>query len=288
MSTTDRLIEPGEASEQPVASGSTGGPASRRWRDRKAVRLAIRIADKSVIVVLTLLIVLLLELIIRVLDVPDYTLPSPWEVAQAFYSNFGSTLGPDIKTTVIEILIGLSMGLALGLVLGAWIADSRLAKKLVAPYVVAFVSTPLIVFAPLINIWLGFGLWSKVVMVILMTFGPMAVNAIQGFSALDNDKYELMRSLCASRFQIAIKARLPSAAPYLFSGMKISAVLSVIAVVVAEFVGAQSGLGYRTYQAQVVLQTDLLVAAAVCLIVIGLLLFYGVDWLSRKVVYWQE
>jgi NitT/TauT family transport system permease protein len=157
----------------------------------------------------------------------------------------------------------------------------------VAPYVVAFVSTPLIVFAPLINIWLGFGLWSKVLMVILMTFGPMAVNAIQGFSALDNDKYELMRSLCASRWEIAVKARFPSAAPYLFSGLKISAVLSVIAVVVAEFVGAQSGLGYRTYQAQVILQTDLLVAAAVCLIVLGLLLFYGVDWLARKVVYWQ-
>lgn len=287
MATSDQGMAPKETSEQRVVSGSLAAPVPTRWRDRSAVRLGLRVADKSVIVVLTALIVLLAELIIRVLDVPDFTLPSPWEVAQAFYQNFESTLLPDIKTTVIEIAIGLSLGLAFGLVLGAWISDSKLAQKLVAPYVVAFVSTPLIVFAPLINIWLGFGLWSKVLLVILMTFGPMAVNAIQGFSALDNDKYELMRSLCASRWEIAIKARLPGAAPYLFSGMKISAILSVIAVVVAEFVGAESGLGYRTYQAQIVLQTDLLVAAAVILIAIGLLLFYGIDWLSRKVVYWQ-
>jgi NitT/TauT family transport system permease protein len=284
VSTADRLTGQVGASEQPAGSPS---PPARRWRDRRAARLGLRIADKSVIIVMTVLLVLLLQLIVSVFDVPDYTLPSPWEVLQALYNNFGSTLGPDIKTTVIEIAIGLSFGLVFGLALGAWIADSRLAQKLVAPYVVAFVSTPLIVFAPLINIWLGFGLWSKVLMIILMTFGPMTVNAIQGFSALDNDKYELMRSLCASRWEIARKARLPSAAPFLFSGMKISAVLSVIAVVVAEFVGAQSGLGYRTYQAQVILQTDLLVAAAVCLIVLGLLLFYGIDWLSRKVVYWQ-
>ena len=262
-------------------------PGGRRLRDKMAVRWGIRIADKSVIVVMTALLTLLAQGIIVALDVPDYTLPSPWETLQALYNQFGSTLGPDMKTTLIELAIGLSAGLALGLVLGAWIADSRVAQRLVAPYVVALVSTPLIIFAPLFALWLGFGLWSKVVMIILMTFGPMAVNAIQGFQALDNDKYELMRSLCASRWEIATKARFPSAAPYLFSGMKISAVLSVIAVVVAEFIGSQSGLGHTVYYAQTVNQTDLLMAAALLLVAIGLFLFYGIDWVASKVVYWQ-
>lgn len=261
--------------------------APGRLRDRRVVRWALKIADKSAIFVLTVVLILVAEVIIRALDVPDYTLPAPSEVFSALYHQFGSTLGPDLETTLSELAIGLSIGLALGLVLGALIAESKIAQKLVAPYVVALVATPLIVFAPLFAIWFGFGLLSKVVMIVLMTFGPMTVNSIQGFQALDNDKYELMRSLCASRWQIALKARLPSAAPYIFSGMKISAVLSVIAVVAAEFIGSQSGLGHTVYYAQTIGQTDLLIAAALLLIVIGLCLFYGVDWLSRRVVYWQ-
>jgi NitT/TauT family transport system permease protein len=227
------------------------------------------------------------QLLIEAFDVPDYTLPSPWETLQALYNQFGSTLGPDMKTTLIELAIGLTCGLGLGVALGAWIAESKWAERLVAPYVVAVVSTPLIVFAPLFALWLGFGLWSKVVMILLMTFGPVTVNAAQGFVALDNDKYELMRSLCASKWEILTKARLPVAAPYIFSGMKISAVLSVIAVVAAEFVGSNSGLGHTVYYAQTVSDTALLVAAALLLVAIGLVLFYGIDFISRKVVFWQ-
>jgi ABC-type nitrate/sulfonate/bicarbonate transport system permease component len=276
----NQVIEPESSTYEEAAAGG-------RLRNRTAVRWGIRIADKSVIIVMTVLLTLLAQGLIVALDVPDYTLPSPWETLQALYNQFGSTLGPDMKTTLIELAIGLSCGLAFGLVLGAWIAESRVAQRIVAPYVVAVVSTPLIIFAPLFAIWFGFGLWSKVIMIILMTFGPMTVNAIQGFQALDNDKYELMRSLCANRWEIARKARLPSALPFIFSGMKISAVLSVIAVVAAEFIGSQSGLGHTVYYAQTVNQTDLLVAAALLLVGIGLFLFYGIDWVARKVVYWQ-
>jgi NitT/TauT family transport system permease protein len=281
------LGAPGEVQAGMPAGASAPAPTWwKRLRRRRAIRWAIVIADRSVIVVMTVLITLLAQLIVTVFNVPEYTLPSPYQVLLVFKDEH-SALWQDTLTTLEEIAIGLSIGLALGLILGALIAESKIAQKLVAPYVVALVSTPLIVFAPLFAIWFGYGLQSKVVMIVLMTFAPLTVNAIQGFLSLDNDKYELMRSLSASRFEINIKARFPNALPYIFSGAKISAVLSVIAVVAAEFIGSTSGLGHTVYYAQTIARSDLLIAAALILCVIGLLLFYGVAAIQKRVVFWQ-
>ena len=267
------------AAAPPAATGPS-------LRDRWFVRWSLRIADRSLIFVLTVLLTLLAQLIITEAKIPEYTLPTPYQVLLVFKDQPWS-LWHDTVTTLKEIAIGLSIGLSIGLVLGALIAESKLAQKLIAPYVVALVSTPLIVFAPLFAIWFGYGLLSKVVMIILMTFAPLTVNAIQGFLSLDNDKYELMRSLSANRFEINVKARFPNALPFIFSGAKISAVLSVIAVVVAEFIGSTSGLGHTVYYAQTVARSDVLIAAALILVVIGLSLFYGVAAIQKRVVYWQ-
>jgi NitT/TauT family transport system permease protein len=267
------------AAPQPAAASPTP-------RNRRLVRWALRIADRSLILVMTVLLTLLAQLIITEAKIPEYTLPTPYQVLLVFKDQPWS-LWHDTVTTLKEIAIGLSIGLSIGLVLGALIAESKLAQKLIAPYVVALVSTPLIVFAPLFAIWFGYGLLSKVVMIILMTFAPLTVNAIQGFLSLDNDKYELMRSLSANRFEINVKARFPNALPFIFSGAKISAVLSVIAVVVAEFIGSTSGLGHTVYYAQTVARSDVLIAAALILVVIGLSLFYGVAAIQKRVVYWQ-
>jgi NitT/TauT family transport system permease protein len=268
--------------------GPTQGESTtkRGLRDHWVGRLALRIADRSLILVVIVVITLLAQLIITEAKVPAYTLPTPYEVLLVFKNQPGLLLN-DTKTTLTEIAIGLSIGLLLGLILGALIAESRLAQKLIAPFVIAAVSTPLIVFAPLFAIWFGYGLTSKIVMIVLMTFAPLTVNVIQGFLSLDNDKYELMRSLSASRLEINLKARLPNALPYVFSGAKISAVMSVIAVVAAEFIGSTSGLGYTVYYAQTLEQSDLLIAAALILIVIGLTLFYTVAAIQKRVVFWQ-
>lgn len=247
-----------------------------------------RLADRAVVPLMTLGLLVIAQLVIAASNVPRYTLPTPLEVWQVLTSQFSSRLLPDLLQTSLEIAIGLGLGLVLGLVLGAWMAESKIAQRLVAPYVIALVSTPLIVFAPLLSVWFGYGLTSKVVMVVLMTFGPMAVNSTQGFLALDGEKAELMRSLCATRWQTTVKAKLPNALPAIFTGMKISAVMSVIAVVVAEFIGSDKGLGHTVYYAQTISQSDLLVAAAVLLVAVGLVLYYGVDALARRVVHWQQ
>jgi len=250
-------------------------------------RFVVRVADRSLIYLVAAAFILVAQVVISAADIPSYVLPTPLEVWYALIENFVSRLWPDTIQTVKEIAIGLSIGLLFGSAVGIWIAESRFAQRLVAPFVIMLVATPLIVFAPLLAIWFGFGIWSKVVMVVLMTFGPMAVNTMQGFGALGRDQDELMRSLCATKIEVIFKAKLPNALPAMFTGMKVSAVLSVIAVVSAEFVGATKGLGYTVYYAQSLAQSDLLIAAALLLILIGLALFYAIDWLSRRVVYWQ-
>ena len=295
---SERVHHPRQSTAPPFAAGvdeaDRGGAEQlaadqqvrRRLRDRRAVRWTLVVADKSLIVVMTVLLTLLAQLVITQFHVPEYQLPPPSQVLLVFKDE-PWTLWHSTLTTLKEIAIGLSIGLAFGLVLGALIAESRIARKLVAPYVVALVSTPLIVFAPLFAIWFEYGLMAKVLMIILMTFAPLTVNAIQGFLSLDNDKYELMRSLSASRLEINVKARFPNALPFIFSGAKISAVMSVIAVVAAEFIGSQSGLGAMVYRAQTIARSDELIAAALILIAIGLCLFYGVAAIQKRVVFWQ-
>jgi ABC-type nitrate/sulfonate/bicarbonate transport system permease component len=261
--------------------------AGRRLTPAAGARKVIWFFDRTLILWLTIGLTFLAQGLIKWLNVPSYTLPPPSDVFIALGDNWRSLLN-DLGTTVKELAIGLSLGLTLGILLGALLAESRLANKLIAPYVVAIVSTPVIVFAPLFGIWFNFDIWSKVLMIVLMTFAPLTVNAAQGFASLDNEKWELMRSLSASRFELNVKAKFPNALPSIFAGIKISAVLSVIAVVAAEFIGSQSGLGHTVYYAQTVGQNDLLIAAALILILIGLVLFYGVTAIEKRVIFWRE
>jgi len=268
------------------ATAVPAGSGARRLRDRPGIQHVLWFLDRTLILWMTVALTFLAQGLITWLHVPKYTLPTPYSVLLALKDNWSSLLS-DTGTTLEELAIGLGIGLALGLVLGALLAESRIVNKLVAPYVVAIVSTPVIVFAPLFGIWFNFNLWSKVLMIVLMTFAPLTVNAASGFASLDNEKYELMRSLSASRFELNVKAKLPNALPAIFAGAKISAVMSVIAVVAAEFIGSQSGLGHTVYYAQTVSQDDVLIAAALILILIGLILFYGVTAIEKRVVFWR-
>jgi ABC-type nitrate/sulfonate/bicarbonate transport system permease component len=268
----------------PVASADR--VKAPRLGDLPGIKHLLWFLDRTLILWMTVAVTFLAQGLIVWLNVPKYTLPTPYAVLLALKDN-RSTLLTDTWTTVEELAIGLGIGLTLGLVLGAALAESRIANKIIAPYVIAIVSTPVIVFAPLFGIWFNFNLWSKVLMIVLMTFAPLTVNAASGFSSLDNEKYELMRSLSASRFEINVKAKFPNALPSIFAGAKISAVMSVIAVVTAEFIGAQSGLGHTVYYAQTLSQNDLLIAAALILILIGLVLFYGVTAIEKRVVFWR-
>ena len=145
--------------------------------------------------------------------------------------------------TVWEVLLGFFIGSGVGLLLGTIISQFRIIEATLRIYLVAIQSLPKIALAPIIVLWFGFGLTSKVVIICLLTFFPLLINSMAGFKAVDPERLELMRALGANPWQIFWKVRLPSAMPYIFAGLDMAAVFAVVGAVVGEFVGAQRGLG---------------------------------------------
>jgi NitT/TauT family transport system permease protein len=188
--------------------------------------------------------------------------------------------------TVQEILAGFFIGGGLGLALGILLAHIPRLERILSPFVVAVQTTPKIALAPLFVVWFGFGLTSKVVIVAMISFFPLMVNAVAGFTALDPAIEEMMRSLNATRQQVFLLARLPGALPALFAGARIAIVQSVVGAVAAEFVGAKEGLGYLVVYTGSLLQTERLFAVLVLLLLVGLVLYWAVVALERHIITW--
>jgi len=184
------------------------------------------------------------EGIVRLFQIPMFILPTPTNVFIAFYRGFESSLYIDhIWITVGETLIGFVLGTALAFLLGTAIALSRPVEYFLYPFVVMFQAMPKVALAPLIIVWFGLGLTSKVVNAALVAFFPLMVNTIVGLRSAEEDKVNLMKSLAASKAQIFWMLQLPNAMPYIFAGLEIAMIFALIGAIVAEFVGAQAGLG---------------------------------------------
>jgi NitT/TauT family transport system permease protein len=247
-----------------------------------------RAATDSLLTVFLLLAALLAwEGAVRLLHVPAWLVPPPTTVAAALVRDSFPLIARHTWVTVQEIAAGLALGGSLGLALGVLLAYAPRAERVLAPFVLAVQTTPKIALAPLFVVWFGFGITSKVVIVALIAFFPIMVNAVAGFTALDAGLAELMRSLSASRRQAFLLARLPAALPALFAGVKIAIVQSVVGAVAAEFVGGKEGLGYLIMYSGSLLQTDRLFAVLVVLLLLGLVLYWMVVALERRVITWE-
>ena len=182
-------------------------------------------------------------------QVPNWVLPTPSEIAIALWRGLDAGLLDrggywlHAGVTVAEVLLGFFIGSGVGLLLGTVISQFRIIEATLRIYLVAIQSLPKIALAPIIVLWFGFGLTSKVVIICLLTFFPLLINSMAGFKAVDAERLELMRALGANPWQIFWKVRLPSALPFIFAGLDMAAVFSVVGAVVGEFVGAQRGLG---------------------------------------------
>ncbi|HEX7156331.1 MAG TPA: ABC transporter permease [Burkholderiaceae bacterium] len=224
----------------------------------------------------------------RLLDVPAYILPPPSRIGAALWRGFGSGLYLDhLWVTVLETLIGFGLGCALALLLGTLIALSRRVEYYLYPFVIMFQAMPKVALAPLIIVWFGLGITSKFVQAALTAFFPLMVNTIAGLRSADPDRVDLMRSLDASEVQIFRMLRVPSAMPFVMAGLEIAMVLSLIGAIVAEFVGAQRGLGMlitsMTFTMDVAGQFSVLLILAV----LGLLLNSVLIAVRRRVLYWD-
>jgi ABC-type nitrate/sulfonate/bicarbonate transport system permease component len=220
-------------------------------------------------------------------DISPLLLPSPWEVAQSVVDN-ASLFARNALVTLQEILIGFALGSAAGIALAVLLTYSRLAERAVYPWLVASQMVPIVAVAPILVVWFGFTIVPKVIVVALVCFFPIVVNTVDGLKAVDPEMVRLMRTLGMSRPRIMRSVRVPSALPYLFSGLKVAMALSVIGAVFGEWVGASEGLGYLMLALNNQLATVDLFAAVLVLSVMGIVLFFLVGLVERLVIPWHH
>lgn len=227
------------------------------------------------------------ELLVRLLAVPRWLLPPP----SAILYEVGRSKALLLRHTVVtleEVVVGLGVSAAVGIGLALAIAYWRTVARAIYPIVVASQTIPIVALAPLLLVWVGYDLRPKVIVVALITFFPIVVNMVDGLRAVDPDMTNMLRSLGASRRQVFLKVHVPSSLPYLFSGLKVAAAVSVIGAVIGEWVGSSSGLGYLMVQAAPRFQTALVFAAIMVLSVMGVALFLGVAALERALLPWHS
>lgn len=226
---------------------------------------------------------------VRWQNYPAFILPSPLAVWQKFAVVLGDgTLLRHTQATLVEIFLGLLLGVWLALIMGYVLGKNRLIERLLAPYLVASQSIPIVAIAPLLVIWFGNGLLSKVLVCALITFFPTLISTVVGLRSVDRDLRDLMASLKASRWQTFRWLELPAALPVIFGGLKLSMTLAVVGAVVGEFMGASVGLGFLVNLARGVLDTPLLFVAIISLVVIAQLLYATVSLVERLTMRWRN
>jgi NitT/TauT family transport system permease protein len=229
------------------------------------------------------------ELLSRFGGLPAFILPSPEAVALRFWKALSDgSLLLHTAVTLGEVLLGLLSGTAAAAVLGYSVASSRLFERVVSPYLVASQAIPVVAIAPLLVIWFGPGMFSKVLICALIVFFPVLVNTVVGVRAVPRSLHDLMGSLHARRGQVLRMLELPAALPILLGGLRIGATLSVIGAVVGELVGADKGLGFLVSAARGVYDTALVFVAVFTLIILALGLYGLVALLEKKLLAWQE
>lgn len=237
---------------------------------------------------LFVLIIAIWEVCVVTFEVPLMILPRPLQIVDAMVAGFASGLyQKHLFVTGQEVVSGYLLGVIFGIGLGAPIALSRTTEILIYPYLLALQTMPKIALAPLMMIWVGFGIESKIIITMIVAIFPVLVNVVVGLRAVDADRIALIRSLKGGMWAEFVWVRLPSAAPFIFAGMKTAVVLSLLGAIAAEFVGAEAGLGYLMSQLMFKLDTPGVFAILLLLAVIGVSLYMLADWAHRRIVFWD-
>ena len=214
------------------------------------------------------------------------SLPGPWYVVTNTWQDRAS-LAPAMWVTSREALLGITIAVLCGVTLAIAIDWSRLVRRSLYPLVVISQTIPLIALAPLVIIWFGFGSAPKVVLVALFTFFAIAIGTLQGLGSADLDTMNLLRTMGASRRQILLRVRLPSALPQFFTGLKVAITFSYVSAIFAEYVGATQGLGYYMSVARQADNTELVFGAVIVSALLTLILFGLVSVLEHLVIRWR-
>ncbi len=227
------------------------------------------------------------EAYVRIFDVQTWLLPAPSAIGAALVEDAG-LLWTHTRATLSEIIVGFALALACGILLATAIGISRTLERALYPFIIASQTIPIIVIAPMLLIWVGYGLAPKVIVVALISFFPIVVNMVDGLKSVDRDMVNLMRTLGANRRQVFFKVQVPTSLPYLFSGMRVAVAVSVIGAVIGEWVGSSEGLGYLMLRSKPQFLTERVFASIVILSALGIGLFASVGIMERIFIPWRD
>lgn len=215
------------------------------------------------------------------------TMDEVWEITWSTFT--GGVFLSATLLTLQEIMIGFALASATGIALGIVLGETSFGRRILMPYVVAFNSMPKVAFAPLFVAWLGFGTAPKILLAAVVAFFPVVINTAVGIESYSVNSLLLFKAIEATRWKTLWKLKFPTALPYVFAGLKTAAVLSVIGAVVGEFLsGGTGGLGRRISIASLNLRTDHVFGLIVVLSILGLLVYWLVVAIERRVVHWRE
>jgi NitT/TauT family transport system permease protein len=226
------------------------------------------------------------QAIVVIGNYPKYILPGPALVAERFVTAWSDgTMWPHARTTLVEVLLGFAIGASIALVIGVLLARSRLAERLLSPYLVAAQATPILALTPLIALWFGTGLVSKLVICTLIVFFPVAVATMVGIRSVDPRLLEMARSFRATGWQVIARVEVPAALPAILGGMRVGITLAVIGAIVAEWAGGETGLGVLINISRGSLfDIPLMFATLATLALIGVALYLVMVLVERRLV----
>ncbi|WP_245809690.1 ABC transporter permease [Cohnella massiliensis] len=261
--------------EKPV---KPGGYVKLKWRQ----------VSQGISVTMTLAALLIVwQALYWVFPIPEYLVPSPLRIAERFIQDFASLMR-HAGYTLTEVLAGFFLSVLIGIPVAILIVSYRYFANTVYPILVGVHCIPMVAMAPLLVIWFGYEMKTKILIVFLISFFPIVINAVIGLQSMDKEMYSLARSMRASRLQIFTYFRLPKALPSMFGGFKVGITLAVVGAVVAEFVASSRGIGYLQLVANSQLDTTLEFCALFILAVMGIGLFYIVHFIERLAMPWHQ
>jgi ABC-type nitrate/sulfonate/bicarbonate transport system permease component len=250
-----------------------------------STRAGSRLIDAAAVVLLLAFLVAFWQGAVRVFDIAPYLLPAPTDVWSAFFEIKG-TLPHHIAATVTAAVLGLVVGAVAGVVLAVAITAVSLVRRVLYPLLVVSQSIPMIVLAPLLIVWLGFGMAPKVIVVALIVFFPVVVSTVEGIDRTDPDLTDLVRSMGAGRGTLLRQVQVPSAVPSFFAGLEVAAAYAMIGAVIAEWMGASSGLGIFLTRSQTSFRLDRTFVGIACIALVSVGLFLLVRLLSHRATPW--
>jgi len=250
--------------------------------DTPVSKQKINVRDLAVSV---LIILIGWQLVVWVTEVPRYILPGPLAVAEALFK-YSDLLAMHAWVTAIEVVVGLILGTLLGMATAMYLTMSATATRYMMPILVISQTVPVFALAPILTLWFGYGLSSKIAMTILIIYFPVASSFLDGLRATPKGFLDLAQSMRATKFNTLIRVRLPAALPSLSSGIRLATVYAPIGAIIGEWVGASQGLGYLMLLANGRVKIDLMFAALVTLCIFTLLLRAVTNALCNRLDHW--